>query len=242
MAQDVRDFERYFRDPKIGDGVLAPGSSGLACKNIRLALRFLGLHDGIDFTEIYDAKLASDIVRFQEDHMHSSRDGQFGPGTRRLLTRVLLDKVGEGVFRRMIDPERRNMGQVFVSYARVDSTPARSMVERIRAWGFNVWYDDNISGSERYNSAIQRAIEDCYLLLVCLSEASVQSDWVIKEVMFANDAKKDILPIRIGVLPSAHSLKLVLVNHQMLDASGSDFAHRLKAAIADAHARKMSSG
>jgi hypothetical protein len=47
MPQDDTDFERYFRDPKIGDGVLASGSSGLACKNIRLALRFLGFHEDI---------------------------------------------------------------------------------------------------------------------------------------------------------------------------------------------------
>ena len=132
MPQDATDLERYFRDPKVGDAVLASGSSGLACKNIRLALRFLDLHDSIDFSETYDAALAGDVLRFQQAYNHTSRDGQVGPGTRRLLTRVLLEKMGEGVFKRMGDPERRDIGQVFVSYARADSGPVRSMVERIR--------------------------------------------------------------------------------------------------------------
>jgi hypothetical protein len=237
MSQDATDFERYFRDPKVGEGVLTSGSSGLACKNIRLALRFLDFHEGIDFTESYDAALARAVLRFQEAHKHSSRDGQFGPGTRRLLTRVLLDKRGEGVFKRMSDPERREMGQIFVSYARVDSGPVRNMVEQVRGWGFGVWYDDSISGSEHFNTSIQRAIEDCYLLLVCLSEASVKSDWVVKEVMFANQSKKDILPVKMGSVPAANPLKLVLINHQALDVNEADFPGRLKTAIKSARAR-----
>jgi hypothetical protein len=237
MPQDATDLERYFRDPKVGDGVLGPGSSGVACKNIRLALRFLDLHDGISFLETYDDKLASAVLSFQEAEKHSSRDGQFGPGTRRLLTRVLLERIGEGPFKRMSDPERRDRGQVFVSYARVDSSPVSGVVELMRGWGFTIWYDDSISGSEHFNASIQKAIEDCYLLVVCLSEASVQSDWVIKEVMFANQSKKEILPVRMGALPRAHSLKLVLVNHQMLDTDDANFAERLKAALKGAQAR-----
>ncbi len=239
MHEDTIDFERYFRDPKVGEGVLTTGSSGAACKNIRLALRFLDFHEGIEFVESYDAALAREVLRFQEAYKHSSRDGQFGPGTRRLLTRVLLDKFGKGVFRRMSDPELRESGQVFISYARADSSPVRNMVELIRGWGFNVWYDDSISGSEHFNASIQRAIEDCYLLLVCLSEASVMSDWVVKEVMFANQLKKNILPIRIGSVPATHPLSLVLINHQMLDANEGDFPRRLKTAIKTAHARSF---
>jgi TIR domain len=145
--------------------------------------------------------------------------------------------MGEGVFKRMSDPERRDQGQLFVSYARADSSPVRSMVERARAWGFSVWYDDSIRAGEYFNVSIQRAIEDCYLLIVCLSEASVQSDWVVKEVMFANQSKKDILPVKMGVLPPAHSLKLVLVNHQMLDSNDANFGDGLKTAVKRAHAR-----
>jgi hypothetical protein len=68
----------------------------------------------------------------------------------------------------------------------------------------------------------------------------VKSDWVVKEVMFANQLKKDILPIRMGSLPASHPLSLVLVNHQMLDASDADFPDRLKAAIKRAHAQSLS--
>src|SRR5262245_42370650 len=102
MLRDPSDFERYFRDPKVGDKVLAQGSSCLACKNIRLGLYALDLHEGIDFAETYDAALARAVLKFQEAYKHSSRDGQFGPGTRRLLTQTLLDQRGENVFRRMM--------------------------------------------------------------------------------------------------------------------------------------------
>ena len=47
----------------------------------------------------------------------------------------------------------------------------------------------------------------------------------------------DILPIRMGSMPSSHPLSLVLVNHQMLDANEANFPDRLKAAIKRAHAQ-----
>jgi hypothetical protein len=241
MLRDPSDFERYFRDPKVGDRVLAQGSSSLACKNIRLGLYFLDFHEGIDFAETYDAALAREVLRFQEAYEHSSRDGQCGPGTRRLLTRVLLDERGENVFKRMTDPEQRDVGQVFVSYSRTDSGAIRSMVDRIRSWGFSVWYDDSsISGSEHFNDAIQHAIESCYLVVACLSEASLHpKGWVVKEVILANQLRKDILPVILGSIPETHPLQLVLINNQRLDARSTDFPERLKTAIKGAHARAL---
>lgn len=239
MTRDIREFERYFRDPTIGDKVLTLGASSLACKNIRLALRMLGLHDSLDFKAIYDSGLANDVLRFQEEYAHVSRDGQFGPGTRRLLTQKVVEKFGEPIFKRMADPERRDVGQLFVSYARTDETAVQKMVSSIEGNGFNVWYDQNIAGSEHFNASIQQAIEASYLVIVCLSIASVNSKWVEKEVMFAEHTGKVILPIRLGVLPPAHPLGLVLVNLQTLDASDPNFSDRLLTSVKGVHARHL---
>lgn len=239
MTSDIRELERYFRDPKIGDKVLTLGASSIACKNIRLALRMLDLHDSLDFKEIYDSGLANDILRFQKQYAHISRDGQFGPGTRRLLTQKVIEKVGKTIFKRMVDPERRDEGQVFVSYARTDATAVQQMVSWIGGNGFNVWYDQNIAGSEHFNASIQQAIEASYLVIVCLSNASVNSKWVEKEVMFAECTGKEILPVLLDVVPPAHPLKLVLVNVQTLDASEPSFSDRLLTSVKSVHARHL---
>jgi len=59
--------------------------------------------------------------------------------------------------------------------------------------------------------------------------------------MFGNQSGKDILPVTIASLPGAHPLKLVLVNHQMLDATEAGFPQRLKTAINSARTRAFGS-
>lgn len=41
--KDSRKFERFFRSPRIGDDVIKPPMSGVACENIRIALRWLAI-------------------------------------------------------------------------------------------------------------------------------------------------------------------------------------------------------
>jgi hypothetical protein len=65
--KDLRDLERYFRDPKLGDRVLEVGLACQACKNVRQALRALGFHGESgqsDFSETYDVTLARHVLRF----------------------------------------------------------------------------------------------------------------------------------------------------------------------------------
>ena len=104
--QNIHKFERYFRDPRVGDGILKPPVSGIACANIRAALRRLGYK--VEFGDQYDEKLAKAILRFQTDNKHSSLDGFFGPGTRRLLTQKLIEERGTVIFNRMTKPEEGN--------------------------------------------------------------------------------------------------------------------------------------
>lgn len=103
--KDSRKFERFFRSPRIGDDVIKPPMSGVACENIRIALRRLGykIEDG----DQYDGKLAKAVLRFQVNNQHPSQDGFFGPGTRRLLIQKLIEKSGTHIFNRLLKKEIR---------------------------------------------------------------------------------------------------------------------------------------
>ena len=100
--EEIQKFEQFFRDPDVEDGLLKPGSSGPACANIRQALRILGYD--VEYGSHYDETLAREILRFQSDNKHSSRDGFVGPGTRRLLVIRLVDAGKKGIFERMKIP------------------------------------------------------------------------------------------------------------------------------------------
>jgi hypothetical protein len=103
--QEIQANERFFRDPAVGEGLLKPPAAGTACSNIRTALRLLGYD--INRGDQYDDQLATTIGQFQIDNHHTSHDGFVGPGTGRLLTQVLAQKLGRRGFLHMEDPQEQ---------------------------------------------------------------------------------------------------------------------------------------
>ena len=118
--QKIHKFERFLRDPHVGDNVLKPPMSGVACENIRAVLRMLGYQ--VKFGNEYDEELAKAVLRFQTDNKHSSLDGFVGPGTRRLLIRKLIDECGAGIFDRMTKPEEDSV--ISILFLAADPTDA----------------------------------------------------------------------------------------------------------------------
>jgi hypothetical protein len=102
--QIIQEYERFFRDPQREDETLQPPISGIACRNIRLALRTLGYD--IVLGDQYDSDLVEIVLRFQVDNSHSSCDGLFGAGTCRLLTKKLFITDNSQIFQRMTDPTK----------------------------------------------------------------------------------------------------------------------------------------
>src|SRR5437762_1652479 len=104
LEEKIELYEHYFRDPKVGDGYLKCPARGLAVRNIRTALDWLGypLSQG----DVYDEDLARAVRKFQEKQGHRHKDGVVGKGTRLLLTRAMILEGKEGTFERvMISPE-----------------------------------------------------------------------------------------------------------------------------------------
>jgi hypothetical protein len=149
MQEDLEIAKRgrFFRDPYIGDEVLRLGVSSIACTNIRDALRQLGYTINFDTNQgqDYDNALAQQILQFQIDHQHSSQDGLFGPGTRHLLTKVLLERRGPRAFGHMRDPEKYTFPdrdpdvirkEITHRYSLIDSHKSRLQVLEVQAASF----------------------------------------------------------------------------------------------------------
>lgn len=104
--QDIHKYERFFRDPKVGERLLQPPHSGTACQNIRIGLKLLDYELHVR-NDRYDDQLAAIVEQFQSDNNHTSVDGKVGPSTRRLLALVLWQKRGVDAFNHMEDPEEQ---------------------------------------------------------------------------------------------------------------------------------------
>jgi len=81
----------------------------------------------------------------------------------------------------------RENGHIFISYARQDRDLVSVLAKLLEGEGWRVWWDrENLPAGQRFHRVIDDAIKDACLVLVCWSEAGIDSDWVIDE---ANEAK-----------------------------------------------------
>lgn len=85
---------------------------------------------------------------------------------------------------------------VFISYRRGASwAQARSIANSIRERGINVFIDvDNIDEG-RFAEIIEKAILDCQYFVPVLSPTTLESPWVVKEIISAIQHKRRIIPV-----------------------------------------------
>src|SRR5215831_9118419 len=74
----------------------------------------------------------------------------------------------------------------FFSYCREDSDFALRLAEDLKAAGANVWIDQlDIEPGQRWDRAVEDALNNCPRMLVILSPVSVKSDNVRDEISVA---------------------------------------------------------
>lgn len=90
----------------------------------------------------------------------------------------------------------KSMTQVFISYSRKDLAFVKKLAADLQAAGLDVWYDlSGLEGGQRWRIEIEKAIRASQYVLVVLSPDSTISEWVEREYLFANNLKKQIIPL-----------------------------------------------
>jgi TolB-like protein/Tfp pilus assembly protein PilF len=91
------------------------------------------------------------------------------------------------------------MADIFISYSRRDSEQATALADRLRATGAVVWMDTAaLAAAETWSAEIVSAIRDCKVFIVLISDSSVGSVNVTKEVALASEKNKSIVAIDLG--------------------------------------------
>jgi len=86
--------------------------------------------------------------------------------------------------------------KVFISYSRRDFRFVRDLALDLREAGMNPWLDvTSIRGSERWNSRIQSALQECAHFLLVVSPYSLKSPHVQRELRQALEDGKPIVPV-----------------------------------------------
>lgn len=106
----------------------------------------------------------------------------------------------------------------FISYSREDANLQRRIIAELRSRGLNVWVDieNLIPGSPAWEREIERSIRGAAGIIVLLSPDSNNSEWVRREISFAEQNEKRVFPVLIRG-EEDDSIPLRLSNHQWVD-------------------------
>ena len=87
---------------------------------------------------------------------------------------------------------------VFISYSREDKEKVLELTAKLRAAGVPLWIDvGGIDGARMWGEEIVNALDNAKVLLLMVSESSVRSHNVAKEVVLASERKGRILQVHL---------------------------------------------
>ena len=90
------------------------------------------------------------------------------------------------------------MSHVFISYSKKNRDYARKLADHLLSLGFDVWIDDRIDYGDMWERTIFKAIEDCAVFLVIMTPESYASNWVLREINYADRRKKPQFPLLLA--------------------------------------------
>ena len=93
-------------------------------------------------------------------------------------------------------------GQVFMSYSHIDSRFATRLYRELRRCNVSCWLDEHdIRAGDRVMDSLGDAIRSCARVIVCCSQASLESKWVIDELRVAQEEEQRVgHPIIIPIM------------------------------------------
>jgi len=109
---------------------------------------------------------------------------------------------------------------VFVSYASQDAGVANSVVESLEQHGIRCWIAPrDVKPGAQYADAIVRAINEAKTLVLVLSQSSVRSSHVGREVERAASKHKQIVALKIDATSLTPALEYFLSESQWIDVA-----------------------
>jgi formylglycine-generating enzyme required for sulfatase activity len=88
-----------------------------------------------------------------------------------------------------------SMSHVFISYSHKDSDYVHILQRHLEEQGFNIWVDERIDYGMHWPREIEKRLQECAAFILIMSPNSYESDWVQRELNFAQQLKKPLFPL-----------------------------------------------
>ncbi|HYY99507.1 MAG TPA: toll/interleukin-1 receptor domain-containing protein, partial [Pyrinomonadaceae bacterium] len=108
---------------------------------------------------------------------------------------------------------------VFISFAKPELKIAREVAAGLSEKGVRCWVaPDRLGVGAHYRAEIAKALRASKVVVLILSNAAAASDWVYKEIVYADSVRKPIFPFRVERVELSDDWALMLGNTQREDA------------------------
>jgi hypothetical protein len=104
---------------------------------------------------------------------------------------------------------------IFISYSRKDQDYVNKLVEALAKQELPWWVDNKIDYGDQWTREIKENIKKCQVFLLVMSPNSEESDWVQRELTFAQHLKKPIFPLLLD-----GEIWFQVINIQIIDVKG----------------------
>ncbi len=106
----------------------------------------------------------------------------------------------------------------FLSYSHHDVTIMRRVRDGLADAGLNVWTDESLTpGTPSWKNTIEEVIQNTMTLVVLLSPDAKHSDWIEKEIEYAQACNVTIVPVLVRGIDEISAVPFELINVQRLD-------------------------
>lgn len=123
------------------------------------------------------------------------------------------------------------IGNVFISYSRKDIEVAERIRHILEGFRFNVWLDlVGIAAGEEWPKKLTEAIIECDVVLLLISQASVLSEYCLKEILFAKKKNKPIVALRLDSFSLPDKIEFMVGDIQQIQVPED---HNLELIISD---------
>jgi hypothetical protein len=116
----------------------------------------------------------------------------------------------------------RLMSTIFISYNRTSEAIVKNLVDDIEALGHKPWFDQDLSGGHQWWEEILKQIRACDVFIFILSPESLDSMACKRELDYANNLGKPILPVLVTDGISTNLLPHALSQIQFVDYRDQD--------------------
>lgn len=114
-------------------------------------------------------------------------------------------------------PYEGNGKYIFISYAHKNSEIIAPIVNRLKDYGYSLWYDEGIEYGDKWVRSIEEHIRNASVILSFISPEYADSDWCMREYTYSEKIGKKVIHIKISSGDIIGALSMMISNRQVIN-------------------------